>query len=76
MKKGLFIFVLFLIGLILCYFIYDFVILEPKRSRDNIEQIKKDAENRNKQIEEHEKKMRSYGESHINSDVDKTNEGE
>ena len=41
MKKGLFIFVLFLISLLLCYIIYAFIVLKPEKSNEQVEELNK-----------------------------------
>lgn len=71
MKKNILIVVLILIGLVLCYFVVDFIILEQKRSQEQIEQIRNDAKPRSEQIKEHEKELGSYDEIHVGSN--KTN---
>lgn len=41
MKKGLFIFVLFLLSLLLCYIIYTFIVLKPEKSNEQVEELNK-----------------------------------
>ena len=70
MKKSALTVILILIGLVLCYFFVDFIILEQKRSQEQIEQIRNDARSRSEQIKSHQESLDSQSTIYLKIGID------